>query len=127
MIATPVPTSNGDAGPNDDPNINPEDGHGTNSKDDHNDDPDCDRDIDLNSDRDADPKDYRDTNPGVIITPISRIVTITIPGATLTSIPIPDTWYRISGTPELLTAGIQCETSTETQGIFDLLATWVIS
>ncbi|GMF56925.1 unnamed protein product [Phytophthora fragariaefolia] len=42
-------------------------------------DPNSDRDADLSSDRNADPKDERNTDPRLMMTPISRIVTITIP------------------------------------------------
>ncbi|GMF38557.1 unnamed protein product [Phytophthora fragariaefolia] len=131
MISTLIPTSDRGANPNDDRSINSKNDRGTNSKDDHNDDQDCDRDTNLSSDRDADPKDDHDIDPGSDNDADLKItipVRITIVGATLTSIPTPisDTWYRLSGTPELMAPGSQCEALKETQEMPDLLATYDI-
>ncbi|GMF54507.1 unnamed protein product [Phytophthora fragariaefolia] len=63
----------------------------------------------------------------VMTAPISKIVTITISvritivDAALTSISISGTWHRLSGTPELMAFGSQCQTFTETQEMPDLL------
>ncbi|GMF22424.1 unnamed protein product [Phytophthora fragariaefolia] len=110
MIATLTPTYDRGADPNHDRNINSENDHDTDSRDDHL--------IAITIPIPAvigmlNPRMIAISTQGVMTTLISRTVTITIS----------DTWYRLSGTPELMAAGSQCETALETQEMPDLLAT----